>query len=62
MVRDVSVSLVLVVVAGAKLFPRNNLLVMACVARRLSVGALLRNWAVVYVGNLVGAVGIAWLP
>jgi formate/nitrite transporter FocA (FNT family) len=46
-------------VAGAKLFTRNNLLVMACVARRLSVGALLRNWAVVYVGCLVGAVGIA---
>jgi formate/nitrite transporter len=56
-----SVGLVLVVVAGAELFTGNTLLVMACVARRLSIGALLRNWAVVYAGNMVGAVGIAWL-
>jgi formate transporter len=56
-----SVGLVLVVVAGAELFTGNNLMVMACVARRLSVGALLHNWGVVYLGNLVGAVGIAGL-
>ena len=56
-----SVGLVLVVVAGAELFTGNNLLVMACVARRLSLTGLLRNWAVVYLGNLCGAVGVAWL-
>jgi formate/nitrite transporter len=56
-----SVGLVLVVVAGAELFTGNNLLVMALVARRISTAAMLRNWAIVYLGNLVGAVGTAWL-
>lgn len=47
--------LILVVVAGAELFTGNNLLVMAVVSRKLSVAMLLRNWAVVYVGNFIGA-------
>jgi formate/nitrite transporter len=56
-----SVGLVLVVVAGAELFTGNHLLVMALVARRLAAMAMLRNWAIVYVGNFVGAAGIALL-
>jgi formate/nitrite transporter len=56
-----SVGLVLVVVAGAELFTGNNLLVMAVVAGRISPFAMARNWAIVYAGNLVGAVGTAWL-
>jgi len=47
--------LVLVVVAGAELFTGNNLIVMAWADRRITLGRLLRNWGVVYVGNLVGA-------
>jgi formate/nitrite transporter len=34
-------------------------MVMAAVDRRISPGALLRNWGIVYLGNLVGAVGLA---
>jgi formate transporter len=56
-----SLGLLLVVVAGAELFTGNNLLVMALVAGRLSASALLRVWAIVYLGNLVGAAGTAWL-
>jgi formate/nitrite transporter len=56
-----SLGLVLVLVAGAELFTGNNLLVMAFVARRLPAGAVLRNWGIVYVGNFVGAAGMAWL-
>jgi formate transporter len=56
-----SLGLVLVVVGGAELFTGNNMLVMAVVARRLTVQAMLRNWAIVYAGNLVGAMGTAWL-
>jgi formate transporter len=56
-----SLGLVLVVVGGAELFTGNNMLVMAVVARRLTVRAMLRNWAIVYAGNLVGAMGTAWL-
>ncbi|MDF1702448.1 MAG: formate/nitrite family transporter [Planctomycetota bacterium] len=47
--------LILVVVAGAELFTGNNLIVMAWARGKVSTGALLRNWAIVYVGNFVGA-------
>jgi formate transporter FocA len=53
--------LVLVVVAGAELFTGNNLVVMAWADRRISGPQLLRNWAIVYLGNLVGAVATAVL-
>lgn len=56
-----SVGLVLVVVAGAELFTGDNLLVIAAAAGRLSIGRLLRTWAVVLAGNAVGAVGLAVL-
>ncbi len=53
--------LVLVVVAGAELFTGNNLLIMAFVSGKLPIGRLLRNWMIVYLGNLVGATATAWL-
>jgi formate transporter len=49
--------LVLVVAAGAELFTGNNLIVMAWARRRVSTKALLRNWAIVYLGNAIGALG-----
>lgn len=51
--------LILVVVAGAELFTGNNLIVMAWASRRLSLARLLRNWTIVYAGNLVGALTTA---
>lgn len=51
--------LILVVVGGAELFTGNNLIVMAWASRKVSTQALLRNWAIVYVGNFVGSVGTA---
>lgn len=56
-----SVGLILVVVGGAELFTGNTLLVMAWASRRVSLMALLRNWAIAYAGNLVGAVATAIL-
>ncbi|HUG73925.1 MAG TPA: formate/nitrite transporter family protein [Steroidobacteraceae bacterium] len=56
-----SLGLILVVVAGAELFTGNNLLAMAWAGRRITTGELLRNWAVVALGNLAGAVGLAAL-
>jgi formate transporter len=47
--------LILVVVAGAELFTGNNLIVMAWADRRIPAAWILRNWVVVYAGNLVGA-------
>lgn len=56
-----SLGLILVVVAGAELFTGNNLLAMAWAARRITTAELLRNWGVVALGNLVGAIGLAVL-
>jgi formate transporter len=46
--------LILVVVGGAELFTGNNLIVMAWADRRVSLRRLLRNWGLVYAGNLAG--------
>jgi len=56
-----SVGLVLVVVGGAELFTGNTLIIMAWAGRRVSTGALLRNWGVVYAGNYIGALATAVL-
>lgn len=53
--------LILVVVAGAELFTGNNLIIIAWAARKVSTLLLLRNWAIVYVGNFVGSVATALL-
>jgi formate transporter FocA len=52
-----SLGLILVVVAGAELFTGNNLIVMAWMAGKLPLRRLLRNWALVYLGNMAGALG-----
>ena len=49
--------LVLVVVAGAELFTGNNLLAIAWASRLVPTRDLLRNWAIVYVGNVIGCLG-----
>jgi formate transporter len=54
-----SLGLILVVVAGAELFTGNNLIVMAWASRRVRTVQVARNWAIVYVGNFVGAVATA---
>lgn len=56
-----SLGLVLVIVAGAELFTGNNLLVMAWADRQITTEDLLVNWAVVLVGNSIGAGGFALL-
>lgn len=54
-----SLGLILVIVGGAELFTGNALMVMAAVDREISFRQLLRSWAIVYTGNLIGAVGLA---
>jgi len=51
-----SVGLMLVIIAGAELFTGNNLIILACCHKKASVGGLLKNWIVVYAGNLVGSI------
>ena len=54
-----ALGLILVVVGGAELFTGNALMVMAAVDGRITLAALLRNWGIVWTGNLIGAVGLA---
>lgn len=56
-----SLGLVLVVIGGAELFTGNNLIVMAWADGRVGTRALLRNWGIVYLGNLIGALGMVCL-
>jgi formate transporter len=55
------VGLILVVAAGAELFTGNNLIVIAWAGGRLSLRRVLRNWTIVFAGNLAGAVATAAL-
>lgn len=54
-----SLGLILVIVGGAELFTGNALMVMAAVDGKITPAALARNWAVVYAGNLIGALTMA---
>lgn len=56
-----SLGLILVIVSGAELFTGDALMIVACASRRVTIGALLRAWLLVYVGNIVGALGTAAL-
>jgi formate transporter len=53
-----SLGLILVVVGGAELFTGNNLMIMAWANRKISVYHVLRNWAIVYMGNLLGSISV----
>ncbi len=54
-----SLGLILVIVGGAELFTGNALMTMAAVDRKITLSALLRNWGIVYLGNLIGALALA---
>ena len=56
-----SLGLILVVVGGAELFTGNTLMVMAWAGGKVGLAEMLRAWAIIYVGNLVGAVAPALL-
>lgn len=51
-----SVGLILVVVGGAELFTGNMLMVIALADKQITMGGLVRNWVVVYIGNFIGSV------
>jgi len=56
-----SVGLMLVVLGGAELFTGNNLIIAACMNKRATFEGLLKNWVVVYVGNFVGSLFLAFI-
>lgn len=57
----ISRRLMMVVFAGAELFTGNNLMFAAVLDRKITLGAMMKNWVVVYIANLLGSILVAWL-
>lgn len=56
------IGLILIVILGGELFTGNNaMLIPAYMRGDYGVGAVLRNWTIVYFGNFIGAIAFAWL-
>jgi formate/nitrite transporter len=56
-----SLGLALVVIGGAELFTGNCLIVMAWMNRQIRTWEVARNWAIIWFGNLIGALGLVFL-
>jgi len=54
-------ALILIVIAKSELFTGNMLMLLPLAQRRITAFAMLRNWSIVYIANLIGAIGIAFL-
>ena len=55
------VGLMMVVLCGAELFTGNNLMIIGLLDGKIKVSGMLRNWIIVYIGNMAGSVLIALL-
>lgn len=55
------VGLMLVIMAGAELFTGNNLMTFALMNKKITIKQLLKNWIVVYIGNFIGSILLAFL-
>ena len=53
--------LMLVLLAGAELFTGNTLILISVLDKKVKVTAMLRNWLIVYIGNFIGSVFIAYM-
>lgn len=53
--------LIFVLIAGADLFTGNILITLAALKKRVTWGQAFKNWALVWIGNLCGAVLVAYL-
>lgn len=53
--------LMLVVLCGGELFTGNTLILTAVCEKRVKITRMLRNWVIVYIGNLIGSLLIAFM-
>ena len=53
--------LMLVLVAGGELFTGNTLILTAVLDKKVTVRGMLRNWLIVYIGNFIGSIFIAYM-
>lgn len=54
-----SVGLMMVVITGSELFTGNSLMVISLLDKKITLNALLKNWVIVYIANLIGSVLLA---
>ena len=52
--------LIFVLLAGGELFTGNNLMSIAFFDKKISLGDLLKSWFIVYFGNFIGSIFIAF--
>lgn len=53
--------LIFVLLAGGELFTGNNLMAIAFFDKKISLKSLLKSWLIVYLGNFVGSLFVAFL-
>ena len=56
-----STALMLILIAGGELFTGNCLMVIAWAEGKISLLSMFRNWILVYAGNFIGSVFLAYL-
>jgi formate transporter len=56
-----SAGLIMVIIGGAELFTKNNLLVMAWASNKVTTSTVLLNWVLSFAGNFAGAIASAAL-
>ena len=49
----------MVILTGAELFTGNSLIVISVLEKKATAARMLRNWAIVYVGNFIGSLLVA---
>ena len=55
------IGLMLVLCAGAELFTGNCLLIIPLCCKKITIGKMLISWLIVYIGNFVGSIFMAFL-
>ncbi|GHT70021.1 formate/nitrite transporter [Spirochaetia bacterium] len=53
--------LMLVLIAGGELFTGNTLIIVGVLDRKVKITQMLSNWCIVYIGNFIGSVFIAYM-
>jgi len=56
-----SVGLMLVMIPGSELFTGNNMMTVALFNKDITFAQMMRNWILVYAGNFVGSIALAWM-
>ena len=55
------VGLMLVVICGAELFTGNNLMSLAVMDKKITIGKMFRNWGLVWCANFIGSLALVLL-